>query len=62
MIYNFLFNSISVITGGWEGDNDRLCAVESCLWNDFYLGESILGPLDQRGKVAEEFFLIFLPL
>ena len=26
-----LFNSISVISGLWAGDNERLCAMESCL-------------------------------
>ena len=26
--FNVLFNSISVISGRWEGDNERLCALE----------------------------------
>ena len=26
-----LFNSISVISGQWAGDNERLCAMESFL-------------------------------
>ena len=26
--FNVLFNSISVISGGWEDDNERLCAME----------------------------------
>ena len=27
-----LFNSVSVISGQWEVDNERLCAIELCLW------------------------------
>ena len=27
-----LFNSLSVISGQWEVDNERLCAMELCLW------------------------------
>ena len=27
-----LFNSISVILGWWSDDNERLCAIEPCLW------------------------------
>ena len=27
-----LFNSVSVISGRWEVDNERLCAMELCLW------------------------------
>ena len=27
--FNVLFNSISVISGGWEDDNERLCAMEA---------------------------------
>ena len=30
IVFFFLF-SISVISGQWAGDNDRLCATESCL-------------------------------
>ena len=26
-----LFNSVSVISGGWMAANERLCAVEPCL-------------------------------
>ena len=26
-----LFNSISVVSGQWEGDNEKLCAMEPCL-------------------------------
>ena len=26
------FNSVSVISGWWEVDNERLCAMELCLW------------------------------
>ena len=26
-----LFNSISIISGQWEGDNERLCAMEPSL-------------------------------
>ena len=29
--FYFLFNNISVITGLWEGDNERPCAIESRL-------------------------------
>ena len=29
--YNVLFNSISVISGRWADDNERLCAMEPCL-------------------------------
>ena len=32
-----LFNSISVISGGLEGDNERLCALEPCLWLNRFL-------------------------
>ena len=30
--FYILFNSISVISGRWEIDNERLCAMELCLW------------------------------
>ena len=30
--FYFLFNSISVISGQWEVDNDRLGAMELHLW------------------------------
>ena len=50
-----LFNSISVITGQWEVDNERLCAMELRLrWRRFLPVAKIsplagieLGPLDQ---------------
>ena len=29
--FHVLFNSISVISGRWDGDNETLCAVEPCL-------------------------------
>ena len=28
LLYNALFNSISVISGRWMGDNGRLCSLE----------------------------------
>ena len=47
--FYILFNSISVISGGWVADNDRLCAVESHLWlKRFHLeGGLNSGLLDQ---------------
>ena len=30
--FYILFSSISVISGQWEDDNGRLCAMELCLW------------------------------
>ena len=33
-----LFNSISVISGPWEDDNERLCAVEPCLQSESKVG------------------------
>ena len=44
-----LFNSISVISGGWADDNERLCAMEPCLLLRRFLLErdSNSGPLDQ---------------
>ena len=44
-----LFNSISVISGQWADDNERLCALEPCLqWRRFcHEWGSNLGPLDQ---------------
>ena len=44
-----LFNSILVISGLFEGDNERLCAMEPCSgWKDFCLQQgSNPGPLDQ---------------
>ena len=33
-----LINSIRVISGQWEGDNERLCAVASVYsWKDYHL-------------------------
>ena len=47
-----LFNSISVILGQWEGDNERLCAMESIIgWKDFPQWESNPGPLGQQARV-----------
>ena len=31
LLFNILFNSISVILGQCVGDNERLCAMEPCL-------------------------------
>ena len=44
-----LFNSISVISGQWADDNERLCAMEPCLrLRRFRLRRgSNSGPLDQ---------------
>ena len=44
MRFYVLFNSISVISGQRELDNERLCAMELCLW---LRGRIELGPLDQ---------------
>ena len=30
--FDVLFNSISVISGQWADDNERLCAMEFRLW------------------------------
>ena len=30
--FYILFNSISVISGRWDDDNERLCAMEPRLW------------------------------
>ena len=32
MRFYVLFNSVSVISGRWEVDNERLCAMELPLW------------------------------
>ena len=56
-----LFNSVSVISGRWEVDNDRLCAMELRLWlRRFRLGRGsnsvrlisrlALNPLSYRGS------------
>ena len=29
--FHVLFNSVLVISGQWEADNERLCAMELCL-------------------------------
>ena len=44
-----LFNSNSVISGRWAGDNERLCAIEPRLWLRRFRLErgSNSGPLDQ---------------
>ena len=31
LLFYILFNSVSVISGRWEVDNERLCAMELCL-------------------------------
>ena len=46
--FHVLFNSISVISGQWEVDNEKLCAMKPCLqWRRFCLEQgSNSGPLD----------------
>ena len=40
--FYILFNNISVISGRWEGDNKRLCAMEPCLQlKHICLGDSV---------------------
>ena len=43
-----LFNSISVKSGRWEGDNERLCVMEPCLRLERFPPRAGLesGPLD----------------
>ena len=47
--FNVLFDSISVISGRWLGDNERLCAKEPRLWSGRLLPQagSNPEPLDQ---------------
>ena len=44
-----LFNSISVLSGQWDVDNERRCAMEHCLWLRRFCLErgSNSGPSDQ---------------
>ena len=43
--FYFLFNSISVITGQWTNDNERLCAMKLCLWfGRFHLKRDYASP------------------
>ena len=36
--FTSFYNSISVILGWWEGENERLCAMEPITnWNDYWL-------------------------
>ena len=42
--FHVLFGSISVISGQWEGVNERLCAMVPCILQR----ESNPGPLDQQ--------------
>ena len=46
------FNSISLISGRCEDDNDRLCAMEhGCGWKDFRFQQvSKPGPPDQQAS------------
>ena len=37
LLFYFIFNSISVISGQWDGDNERLCTVEPCLHLESFL-------------------------
>ena len=37
LLFHILFNSISVISEGGEGDNEKLCAVKLCLWLERFL-------------------------
>ena len=32
--FYIIYNSLSVISGGWLGDDERLCAVEPCLQSE----------------------------
>ena len=47
-----LFNSISVISGQWADDNERLCAMEPRLWSGKIGLERGLnpGPFDQEAS------------
>ena len=36
LLFYILFNSISVISGQWLGDNERLCATEPCFWSEIF--------------------------
>ena len=47
--FYILFNSISVMSGRWAGDNERLCVMEP------FTAEKIptsRGPLDQQASVV----------
>ena len=46
--FNVLFNSILVISGEWEGDNERLCAMESHLWLKGFLPSMGMKPRTAR--------------
>ena len=47
LFYN-LFNSISLISGYWLDDNDRLCAMEPCLQLERFLPQAGLQPETAR--------------
>ena len=49
--WNVLFNNISVISGWRVGDNERLCAMESCLQLKRSSPRRLNpGPLDQQAS------------
>ena len=52
LLFYILFNSISVISGRFEIDNERLCAMEPCLRLAKFRLErgSNAGPLDQQAS------------
>ena len=35
--FNILFNSVSVISGLWKGEHERLCAMRHCLGSEIIL-------------------------
>ena len=46
--FNILFNSISVISGRWLGDSERLCAMEPRLRLERFLSQAGLEPETAR--------------
>ena len=49
MRFYVLFNSVSVTSGRWEDDNERLCAMEPHLRKERFPPRAVIepGPLDQ---------------
>ena len=42
--FYILFNNVSIISGQWENDNERLCSVKHCLRSKRFLPSAGLEP------------------
>ena len=49
--FYFLFNSISVISGRWLDDNERLWAMEPCLWLERFPPQAGIEPRTARSAL-----------